>query len=165
MTGKLDRDGDSLNLSVSSYSVSDGKGIALFKLAFPLTDERKALIPDTVDRESLAQFINPAGKCVPEATMPCAGANGYSTPKCLHCPTPAYSTEALAKKVDGVVVLVAVINQSGKAEDIRVLKAFPYGLTLQAVRGIQIWSFRPATGPDAHPAKVRQVIEIPFHQN
>lgn len=165
VTGKLDRDGDSLNLSVSSYSVSDGKGIALFKLTFPLTDEMKALIPDTVDQESLAKLVNPSGKCIPDATMPCAGSNGYSSPKCTHCPTPSYSPEAVQKKVDGVVVLVAVINESGKAEDIRVLQAFPYGLTLQAVRGVQIWTFRPATGPDGHPAKVRQVIDVSFHQN
>ncbi len=165
VVGKLDRDGDSLNLSVSSFSVDDGKGIALFKLAFPLTDDMKALIPETVDQESLAKLINPPGKCIPGNTIPCGGANGYSSPKCMHCPVPSYSHEALEKKMDGTVVLVAVINESGKAEDIRVLTAFPYGLTLQAIRGVKIWTFRPATGPDGKPAKVRQVIDVAFHQN
>jgi Gram-negative bacterial TonB protein C-terminal len=165
VVGKLDRDGDSLNLSVSSFSVDDGKGIALFKLAFPLTDETKALIPETVDQESLAKLINPDEKCISGNAVPCGGANGYSSPKCLHCTVPAYSPEALAKKVDGVVVLVAVINESGKAEDIRVLKAFPYGLTLRAIHGVLVWTFRPATGPDGKPAKVRQVIDVSFHQN
>jgi TonB family protein len=165
VVGKLDRDGDGLNLSVSSFSVDDGKGIALFKLAFPLTDDMKALIPETGDQESLTKFINPTEKCIPGNDVPCAGANGYSSPKCIHCPAPRYSAEALGKKVDGIVVLVAVINESGRAEDIRVLKAFPYGLTLQAIRGVQMWTFRPATGPDGKPAKVRQVIEVSFHQN
>jgi hypothetical protein len=43
--GKLERDAGNVKLSVTSYSVRDGRGIVGFEITLPLTDEMKGLIP------------------------------------------------------------------------------------------------------------------------
>ena len=55
--------------------------------------------------------------------VPNAGTGGYGTPACLYCPQPQFSDEAVAAKVQGTVLLIAIITADGRATDIRVAKA------------------------------------------
>jgi len=158
--GTLNRDGESVVLSVNSYSVKDGKGIALFKTAIPLTDEMKDRISV---KTSADESVLPDGKCASTDSPPCAGAHGYSSPKCIRCPPADYSQEARDDKAQGTVTLLVVVDIDGRAKGIRVARALPYGLTLQAIRAVQNWTFQPATGPDGNPAEVLELIEVSFH--
>ena len=94
---------------------------------------------------------------------PESGKNGYSYPKCLDCPQAQYTREATAHKFQGTMTLSLVVTREGRANDIKVLKALPYGLTESAIETVKKWKFKPATGPDGKPAAVRQKIEISFH--
>jgi len=86
-----------------------------------------------------------------------------SYPKCIDCPQAQYTREALAHKFQGTMTLSLVVTREGRAKDIKVLKALPYGLTESAIETVKKWKFKPATGPDGKPAAVRQKIEISFH--
>lgn len=96
--------------------------------------------------------------------LPRAGKNGYTTPRCIQCPDPAYSDEALQAKKQGEVVIDAMIGTDGRAHNIRMVKSLGYGLDEQAIHSARdIWRFLPANGPDGKPAAVRMLIEINFH--
>jgi TonB family protein len=161
--GTLEWNNEIVNLSATSYSAKDGKGIALFKVAIPLTDEMKKLILDTAEKDPLDNSVFPSGKCTSILSIPCSGTAGYSLPKCVRCPSPPFSGEAVKKKAQGTVLVMAVIDVNGRARDVKAVKALPYGLTLQAIQAVQKWTFQPATGPDGKPAAVRQLIEVTFH--
>ena len=93
---------------------------------------------------------------------PSAGTGGYGTPACLYCPKPEYSDEAMKVKVQGVVVLSAIITADGRATDIHVSKGLGLGLDEKAIEAVRTWRLTPARGPDGKPAAVRQTIELVF---
>lgn len=161
--GTLNWADEIVNLSATSYSAKDGKGIALFKVAIPLSDEMRKLILDTAEKDSLDNFVSVAGKCASIVSIPCGGTAGYSAPKCIKCPSPQFSPEALKKRSQGTALVIAEIDENGRARDVKAVKALPYGLTLRAIQAVQNWTFQPATGPDGKPAAVLQLIEVTFH--
>jgi TonB family protein len=57
---------------------------------------------------------------------------------------PLYTEEARQGRIQGVVILEAIIDVLGNVADIRVLKGLPLGLTETAVLATQEWKFRPA---------------------
>lgn len=96
--------------------------------------------------------------------IPLAGTKGYTRPLCIHCPDPPYSDEALQAKIQGEVVLDAVIGTDGRAHNIRLVKSLGHGLDEEAIKTARdVWRFKPANGPDGKPAAVRMLIEINFH--
>lgn len=97
--------------------------------------------------------------------VPNAGAFGHSYPKCVHCPQPGYTPEAIAHSFSGHATLTVVVMPDGRAQDVRLSSGqLPYGLEEKTVETIRTWKFTPATGPDGKPAAVRQDIEIGFHR-
>lgn len=100
----------------------------------------------------------------PAISAPEAGKNGYTRPACDYCPIPKYSDEAFKRKIQGAVVLDAVISADGKAREIRITKHLGYGLDEEALKAVRDkWRFKPALGPDGNPAAVRMLIEIDFY--
>jgi TonB family protein len=85
-----------------------------------------------------------------------------SAPQCLYCPDPEYSEEARKARHQGVVVLWAIVDENGRARDIRVQKSLGLGLDEAAVRAVQNWRFRPAER-FAKPVPVYMAIEVNFH--
>lgn len=92
-----------------------------------------------------------------------AGKDGYSRPVCVRCPQPQYADAAFHAKVQGSMLLSAVIMPDGQAHNVYVLKELGHGLDQKAVDAVLHWQFKPATGPDGKPAAVRMLIEIDFH--
>lgn len=67
---------------------------------------------------------------------------------------PATYTEVARKeKIQGVVVLLATIDEEGAVEDVQVVQGLPYGLTEQAIESLKQWTFEPAT-LDGEPVAV-----------
>jgi TonB family protein len=66
-------------------------------------------------------------------------------PERLEAPRPNYTEEARAARIQGVVILQTIINIAGKVTEIKVLKGLPSGLTEEAIKAVESWSFRPAT--------------------
>lgn len=93
---------------------------------------------------------------------PTEGTGGYGYPVCLYCPRADYSDAAMKVKVQGVVVLEAVITADGRVTDVHVAKGLGFGLDEKAVEAVRTWRLTPARGPDGKPAAVRAPIEVTF---
>jgi TonB family protein len=66
-----------------------------------------------------------------------AGKDGVSVPSCRYTPKPAYTKEARAAKVEGVVIMVGVITLDGKIEKMRILKSPGMGLDDSALKTVK----------------------------
>ena len=91
-----------------------------------------------------------------------AGKDGVGFASCLSCPNPEYSVEARKAKLEGVVLLEAVVHLNGRATDIKVLMTLPYGLEGKAIEAVRKWRFKPAVGPNGKPVAVITPIEVTF---
>ena len=82
------------------------------------------------------------------------GIDGVTSPSCIACPDPSYSAAARAEKLQGTVVLSAVVTTTGQVTSIYVVKPLPGGLTQQAVKTLRNWELKPAM-KDGQPVPVR----------
>jgi protein TonB len=62
----------------------------------------------------------------------------------LHAPRPGYTERARRHRIQGVVVLRAVIDDQGLVRDLTVLRGLPLGLTEAALEATREWRFEPA---------------------
>lgn len=85
-----------------------------------------------------------------------------SAPQCLYCPDPEYSEEARKARHQGVVVLWAIVDDSGRAVNVRIQKSLGLGLDEEALRAVQNWRFKPAER-FGKPVPVYMAIEVNFH--
>jgi protein TonB len=58
---------------------------------------------------------------------------------------PRYTEPARAARVEGVVVVEAIISKDGRVEQVRVIKDLPMGLGDEAIAAVKKWRFKPAT--------------------
>ncbi len=100
-----------------------------------------------------------------ESEVPPAGVNGITSPRCIYCPQPQYSKEALKAKFSGVVLLDVTVTTDGKIINPIVLKNPGLGLTEQALTQLQKWMLKPALNPEGKPVNCRVQIDITFHRS
>jgi TonB family protein len=103
-------------------------------------------------------------ECGPPRVFPnAANAPGQkvTNPEPMYRPEPAYSEPARRAKLSGSVLLALVIDQTGHAKDIRVLKPLGLGLDEKAVEAVKTWRFKPGTKGD-QPVAVAAQIEVTF---
>ncbi|MDX1503718.1 MAG: energy transducer TonB [Thermoanaerobaculia bacterium] len=74
---------------------------------------------------------------------------------------PAYTEAARKVRKQGVVILDAVIDESGAVTDVKVLKELGFGLTEAAVRAVATWRVEPAR-LDGEPVAVRYNLTVRF---
>jgi TonB family protein len=103
----------------------------------------------------LMQGTNPGGP-VP------AGADGVGTPSCLSCPFPEYSEQARRARFEGDVYVSCVVGVDGRATQLKVLNAPPFGLGSKASEAVRRWGFKPAAGPDGKPVAVITTLRVHF---
>jgi protein TonB len=58
---------------------------------------------------------------------------------------PSYPEAARKARMEGVVILEAIITASGSVEEVKVLKSVNPLLDASAFRAVQQWRYRPAT--------------------
>lgn len=96
--------------------------------------------------------------------IPLAGKNGYTSPRCVHCPDPSYTDKAFRAKIQGSLTLSIVVGVDGRAHNVIVTKSLDKELDQAAVdMARNKWRFKPANGPDGKPAAVRMPVEVFFH--
>jgi TonB family protein len=79
----------------------------------------------------------------------------------IHTPEPEYSEAARKAKVQGMALLHVVVDKTGNVVRIVLDKGLGYGLGENAMEGLKVWRFKPATR-DGHPVYVEMKIEVAF---
>lgn len=74
---------------------------------------------------------------------------------------PRYPKVALRARIQGDVVLQAVIDERGRVSDVRVLRGLPMGLDQAAVDTVQGWTFEPAK-LNGRSVKVYYTLTVKF---
>lgn len=86
---------------------------------------------------------------------------GVSAPSVLFKVEPEYSEEARKAKFQGTVVLSIVVDPTGKARDIRVVRPLGLGLDEKAIEAVMKWRFKPGQ-KDGSAVPVRATVEVNF---
>jgi TonB family protein len=79
----------------------------------------------------------------------------------LSKPTPAYTEDARAKKIEGEVLLEVEFANNGEVRVLRVVRGLGFGLDEAAMRAVQAMRFKPAQR-DGEPIDFRTTVNIVF---
>jgi periplasmic protein TonB len=86
---------------------------------------------------------------------------GIVPPALLRQVRPSYTDEALARKIQGTVVLEVVILKSGEVGPVRVIHSLDRGLDLKAIEAVRQWQFKPGMF-QSEPVDVLAEITVDF---
>jgi TonB family protein len=76
-------------------------------------------------------------------------------------PSPIYTEEARAKRIEGEVLLEVVFEATGRLRVLKVVKGLGHGLDDSAVRAAEQIRFKPALR-DGQPSDSKAVVHIVF---
>jgi protein TonB len=68
-----------------------------------------------------------------------------SRPEKISGNPPVYTEMARKARLQGVVIVEAIIDEHGGVVNARILKGLPMGLDKAAIDAVQRWKFKPAT--------------------
>ncbi|HEX7182596.1 MAG TPA: TonB family protein, partial [Thermoanaerobaculia bacterium] len=105
--------------------------------------------------------ITAAPSPAPVEDQPIRVFGAVKRPEMLSGAQPRYSETARRARIQGTVILEAVIDQKGRVTDLRVLKSLPMGLDQSALDAVREWRFRPAT-LEGRPVKVYYTLTVNF---
>jgi periplasmic protein TonB len=90
--------------------------------------------------------------------------NGVTAPRVVKSVQPRYTAEAIRARIEGVVVLGAVVQQDGAVGEITVVRSLDStnGLDEQAIAALKQWKFEPGT-KQGKPVAVRVHVELEFN--
>jgi TonB family protein len=86
---------------------------------------------------------------------------GLTLPKVVSEARPHYTATAMRAKIEGTVILSAVVEKDGTVGDVKVLKALDPGLDEEATRAAKQWRFEPGR-KDGTPVPVIVTLELTF---
>lgn len=87
---------------------------------------------------------------------------GVSSPIPLVQPLPLYTEEARKARIEGIVLLQAIIRKDGSVDSFRVIRGLGYGLDESAINTIATkWRFKPGM-ISGQPVDVQANIEVTF---
>jgi TonB family protein len=90
------------------------------------------------------------------------GTPGLKEPEMVSTPRPPYTDEAKTAKIEGIVLLQAVVRADGTVDSFKLIRGLGHGLDESAIRTIsKQWRFRPGI-LNGLPVDVRVQIEISF---
>jgi TonB family protein len=89
------------------------------------------------------------------------GGADLSAPEAITKVDPAYPQDLMHDRVEGTVVLYAVIHADGSVGDVKVLEGFDDRLNENARKALEQWRFRPGT-KDGMPVDIEAVVRVPF---
>jgi protein TonB len=74
---------------------------------------------------------------------------------------PRYTERARTARLQGLVLLEAIIDERGNVVDVRLVRGLPMGLSDEAIAAVSQWKFRPATLA-GKPVKVYFNLRVDF---
>jgi TonB family protein len=98
-----------------------------------------------------------------KGSAPLSGTAGMTLVKCIECPNARYDDAAAQAKLEGTVILTAIVTPDGRATSITIIKGVDKGLDKNAISAVKNWRFAPALDPDGKPVAVTQKIQCTFH--
>lgn len=89
--------------------------------------------------------------------------NGVTSPRVTHDVRPDYTQAAKDAKIQGVVIMSAVVRRDGTVGDVRVTTSLDakLGLDDAAVAALRQWTFEPGRR-NGEPVAVRVTVEMRF---
>jgi TonB family protein len=84
-----------------------------------------------------------------------------SAPEAVTKVDPAYPQDLMHDRVEGVVVLYAIIRSDGSVDGVRILEGVDQRLDENARKALQQWRFRPGT-KNGQPVDIEAVVRVPF---
>ena len=109
----------------------------------------------------------PSTQAKPDQPWPPAGVSrigaGTTAPRLLKESRPQYTPEARAAKIQGSVMIEAIVEKDGTVGEVRVARSLDkqFGLDQQAVDSVKTWQFAPGK-KDGVAVPVMVEIEITF---
>lgn len=145
-----------MELLVAAVRTEDATVFLKDKIRFAVTPDITKLQSETLPAPSVSNGMQKSASGLPEA-----GKNGYTTPVCLYCPNPQYSSRAFVMREQGTTSFEVVIGSDGRAYSLTVLHGLSCGINQETLNFIEnVYKFKPAAGPDGKPAAVRMLFEI-----
>lgn len=86
---------------------------------------------------------------------------GVSAPVLLTQVRPSYTPDALRNRVQGTVVLEAIVRRNGVPDPIRIVRSLDPGLDAEAMAALRQWRFLPGRFGDT-PVDILVSVEIAF---
>ncbi|HVS64206.1 MAG TPA: TonB family protein [Thermoanaerobaculia bacterium] len=124
----------------------------------------RAAEPEVFDLAAPEDVVLGVPQCAPEPAPDLAPVRltaEMERPVKLWAPMPEYTEIARRARIQGPVVLEAVIGVDGSVRDVEVLRALPMGLSEAAARAVARWRYRPAT-LDGQPLAVILTVTVDF---
>ncbi len=75
---------------------------------------------------------------------------------------PQYTDEARRARVQGIVILDALVERDGRVSAARVLKPLPFGLDQRALDAVLTWKFKPAL-QNGKAVRAIQQVSVAFN--
>ena len=89
------------------------------------------------------------------------GGADLSAPEAITKVDPAYPQDLMLDRVEGTVILYAVIHADGSVGEVKVLEGFDDRLNENARKALEQWRFRPGT-KDGLPVDIEAIVRVPF---
>jgi protein TonB len=85
-----------------------------------------------------------------------------TAPKIIHAAQPEYTAEARDAKLEGAVVVSAVIGVDGVPSEMKVVRGLGKGLDEKAIECAGKWRFKPASNYFGEPSPAKVTLEVNF---
>jgi TonB family protein len=117
----------------------------------PTPDEPEPIrLPEEIDTEIEIPdtdiiFGIPEGPPPAEPEGPIRVGGDVQPPVKVSAPSPQYTEIARKARIQGVVIVEAIIDKAGSVTNVKGLKGLPMGLDTAAADAVKKWKFKPAT--------------------
>jgi TonB family protein len=158
MTLEEQRDANAQNLSRAQRDKAYAESVLAHQVAAE-GSSRSSTSPQTASSSTGSEQID---LTYGEGTGGAYGVGDWiSAPHAIYDPDPDYSEEARQARLQGTLLLWAIVGPDGRLHDIRVQRALGKGLDEKAVEVLKTWRFQPGKKDD-RPVATMINVEVAF---